>query len=193
MMCWDDVWTWQGIVGNNRRDLFTSSAFAPLTPAKLIHFLWFKLWKKIGRKLCQTHTYTMHLGTHSHLKANKWINTHIHTLTGNQYCSCRKIVNVKRQKWIMLMAWLTVVFNIMISNSRKIDYITSSLFTWWKKIYWPVVLKDKHKEKLQLWPEQEQDTSKLYVVLVRKSSRTNLFILKCSWPHQTKWYAFEVK
>lgn len=119
--------------------------------------------------------------------------THTHTLTGNQYCSCRKIVNVKRQKWIMLMAWLTVVFNIMISNSRKIDYITSSLFTWWKKIYWPVVLKDKHKEKLQLLLEQEQDTSKLYVVLVRKSTHRNLFILKCSRPHQTKWYAFEVK
>lgn len=25
MMCWDDVWTWQGIVGNNRIDLFTGS------------------------------------------------------------------------------------------------------------------------------------------------------------------------
>lgn len=50
----------------------------------------------------------------------------------------------------MLMAWLTVVFNIMISNSQKIDYITCSLFTWWKKVYYSVVLWDKHelKEKI---------------------------------------------
>lgn len=68
----------------------------------------------------------------------------------------------------MLMAWLTVVFNIMISNPQKIDYISSSLFTWWKKIYCPVVLQDKHKEKLQSWSEQEQDASKLYVVSVSK-------------------------
>ena len=110
-------------------------------PAKLIHFLWFKLWKKIGRKLCQTHTYTIHWGTHTHKhsKANNgWIHTHTqtHTLWINA-CSCRKIVNVKRQKWIMLMAWLTGVFNIMISNPQKIDYITSSLFTWWQKTYCP--------------------------------------------------------
>lgn len=45
----------------------------------------------------------------------------------------------------MLMAWLTVVFNIMISKPPKIDYITSSLFTWWKKIYYCAVLCDKHK------------------------------------------------
>lgn len=50
----------------------------------------------------------------------------------------------------MLMAWLTVVFNIMISNSQKIDYITCSLFTWWKKVYYSAVLWDKHelKEKI---------------------------------------------
>lgn len=160
MMCWDDVWTWQGIVGINRGDLFTGSVLAPFTPAKLIHFLWFKLWKKIGRKLCQMHTYTMHMGTLSHTyKTDEYTHTHtyIYTHTGNQCCSCREIVNVKRQKWIMLMAWLTVVFNIMISNSQKIDYITSSLFTWRKKIYCPTVLGDKRKVRenntVLMWAE----------------------------------------
>lgn len=58
----------------------------------------------------------------------------------------------------MLMAWLTVVFNIMISNPQKIDYITSSLFTRWKKIYCPAVLWDKHKVRenntVLMWAEQ---------------------------------------
>lgn len=37
MMCWDDVWTWQHIVGNNSRDLFTGSAFSSLTLKKKIN------------------------------------------------------------------------------------------------------------------------------------------------------------
>lgn len=47
----------------------------------------------------------------------------------------------------MLMAQLTVVFNIMISNPRKIDCITSSLFTRWKKVHYSAVLWDKHELK----------------------------------------------
>lgn len=135
MMRSNDVWPWQGIVGNKRRDLFTGIGQALLSPVKLIHFFRFKLWKKIGRKLCWTCT-----STHTHTNT---LYTHIHrdilTHTRNQCCSCREIVNVKRQKWIMLMAWLTVVFNIMISNPWKIDYITCSLFTRWKKMYCPAV------------------------------------------------------
>lgn len=101
-----------------------------------------------------------HAHSHTHSKANKWINRHTHILshipkhTGNQCCSCKKIVNVKRHKWITLMVWLTVVFNIMISNPQKIDYITTSLFTWWKKTYYSAVLGEKNepwKKIIQFW------------------------------------------
>lgn len=130
MMCWDDVWTWQHIVGNNSRDLFTGSAFSPLTLTKLIHFLWFKLQKKIGRKLCQTQC----TWEHTLVLKSKQMDELVLTHTWNQCCFCKKTANVKRQTWITLIAQLTVVFNIMISNPSEIDYISSSLFTWRKNI-----------------------------------------------------------
>lgn len=37
-------------------------------------------------------TDTMHLGTHTLAKANKWMNTHTHT---ENQCSCKKTANVK--------------------------------------------------------------------------------------------------